>query len=404
MASRTDLRRALIRGAFLGLAALAAVLVVLLPRSAAAYPWMIRHGAVQCGTCHADPSGSGLLTSTGRARGETSMRFHWGAPSGDVSKGKFLFGLDTPEGLLLGGSIRNGYLRTRIADAPAQPEPRFLQMQADLRAQLTVDRLRGHLTFGFLHEGGRAAWVTRRDENNLVSREHWLGVDLGDDKEWLVRAGRLNLPFGVRGNEHTLWVRQALRTDINDGQQHGAAVAYAAGDHRAEAMVVVGNLQMKPDVYREQGLVGYYEHALGKRAAIGASALFLRTSVDRVTGGESSRHGYGLFARVSPIKPLVFLVEADALLGKPRGQDLTKGYVGFLQADVEPIQGIHVMLTGEGLRSPGATDTSLGGWLSLAWFFAPHADLRIDGIYQAIPGPSATTKVTSLLGQVHVYL
>ena len=47
------------------LAAVAAFLVSLATsRTANAYPWMIRHGYASCITCHADPSGSGLVTES----------------------------------------------------------------------------------------------------------------------------------------------------------------------------------------------------------------------------------------------------------------------------------------------------------------------------------------------------
>lgn len=402
MASRTERAPHLLRFALTAIVALAAW--VALPRTASAYPWMLRHGATQCGACHADPSGSGLLTNGGRARGDKLMRFQWGTPATDTSKGKLFWGVDTPDWLLFGGSIRNGYLLTHINGAPKQPDPRFLQMQADLRTQITVDRFRAHGSLGFLHEGGAPTWVTTRKENNLVSREHWLGVDLGADREWLVRAGRLNLPFGIRGNEHTLWVRKTFRTDVNEGQQHGVAVSYAAGEHRAELMAVVGNLQLRPDLYREQGFVGYYEHAFTKRAAAGVSALFLRASVDPTLGKEATRHGYGAFLRIAPVKPLVLLVEGDAVLQKAIGDTLGSGFVGFFQADLEPVQGIHVMLTGEALKRPSTSGTAIGGWLSLVWFLAPHADLRLDGIYQSVPAGDTRSKATTLLAQMHVYL
>lgn len=398
MSSRTDLRVVVA-------ALVVAVCVVLFPGRAAAYPWMLRHGSTQCGSCHADPSGSGLLTPFGRTRGEQVLRTHYGAPA-RPALGKLLFGLDAPEGLLLGGSFRNGLLVQHVANAPQQPDPRFLQMQADLRAQLTVGRLRVSGSLGFLHEGGRPTRVTKRDKDNLVSREHWIGVDLGEERAWLIRAGRMNLPYGLRNNEHTLWIRSALRTDVNEGQQHGAALAYAAGPDRAEVMAVVGNLQLSPDVYREQGVVGYYERAFGKHVALGVSGLLLHSAVDVQVGKESTRQGYGAFARLSPRKQLVFLAELDALLQKVDGVDLGTGWVSMLSTDLEPVEGVHLVLTGEARKLPLATGTALGEWLSCVWFFAPHSDLRLDGVFQVFPGQGGgpTVRATTLLAQLHLYL
>ena len=81
--------------------------------------------------------------------------------------------------------------------------------------------------------------------------------------------------------------------------------------------------------------------------------------------------------------------------------------VGVLMADIEPVQGIHLMLTGEALNrgapkaeaaplvpppmgsellpesideNPGDGETRLGGWVTLNWFPFPHFDVRVDAV------------------------
>lgn len=386
--------------------ALAAFMAVMLGASRAeAHPWMIRHAASHCGTCHADPSGSGLLTPFGRERAEAVMRTHWGEGPPEKGLGNFLGFVATPEWLLLGGSVRNAYFYTRAkrAGSDAQSDKRFLQMQADLRAQVTFGRFRANGGIGFLRQRGEPAVVYGFDGGFIVSREHWLGVDLGDDREWLVRAGRFNLPFGLRTNLHTAWVRTSTRTDINDAQEHGAAVAYDAGMVRAEAMLVVGNLQIKPDVYREQGAGGYFELSPTRKFAVGASALVLRTTLDPIITESLIRHAYGLFARFSPVRPVVLMAEGDVLVS--RGETLQRGTgsVSMATVDVEPIQGVHVIVSGEHRKLPATTGTAYGLWLGAEWFFFAHTDVRFDFIYRSLPGEPRTASLT-LIGQLHVYL
>jgi hypothetical protein len=43
--------------------------------------------------------------------------------------------------------------------------------------------------------------------------------------------------FGVRDIEHTMYVRAQTRTDINEFQQHGLAIAYSGSKVRTELMV-----------------------------------------------------------------------------------------------------------------------------------------------------------------------
>jgi hypothetical protein len=171
-------------------------------------------------------------------------------------------------------------------------------------------------------------------------------------------------------------------------------------------MLVAGNLQVRPDVYREQGLVGYYEHAFGKHAAVGVSALALHASSDVQRAVPTTRQAYGVFARVSPRRALVFLAELDALVQSAQGVDTGTGWVGLFSTDLEPTTGLHVTLSAEGRKLPLGTGTALGEWVSLTWFFAPHADARIDGIFQLLPGQGGgpTVRAASLLAQLHFYL
>src|SRR5690348_5745616 len=68
------------------------------PRSAHAYYWMIRHSYTSCQPCHADPSGEGLLTQYGRAQSEILLSTRYGrAADREPGRAKdFLFGVPTP--------------------------------------------------------------------------------------------------------------------------------------------------------------------------------------------------------------------------------------------------------------------------------------------------------------------
>ena len=57
----------------------------------------------------------------------------------------------------------------------------------------------------------------------------------------MLRAGRMNLPFGIRTFEHTLWARDLSRTTINDDQQYGLAAAFTDAHWHGELMAIAGN-------------------------------------------------------------------------------------------------------------------------------------------------------------------
>jgi hypothetical protein len=370
-----------------------------LARSADAYPWMVRHGYRTCNNCHVDPSGAGLLTPMGRDQGDAVMRF--GPKSDDHKIGGFLFGLvPEPEGFRFGGSFRNALLVMKPEGRKASV--RSILMQADLRAGLDFSRVKAAVSLGVIPFGGQLAAIIPDKGFVLASREHWLGVTLGE--EFLVRAGRMHLPYGLRNNEHTMWIRSATRTDINVAQQHGVALSYSAKSVRGELMAIAGNYQLPPDVYRERGYSGYFEWFFVRKASLGVSSLITRADGDLYASVRSPyvRQAHGMFSRVVVAKSTVVLAQVDVLVAKR--SDARMGYDGLVQVDIEPITGVHVLPAMEILKAPGLGGPSLGGWLSAIWFFAPHIDFRMDGIYRSIDTPAGRVGGLTALAQIHAYL
>jgi len=304
---------------------------------------------------------------------------------------------------LLGGAFR-------LASTLKNSEYSVFPMQADLWGQIQIGVFRANATIGVSKVGvgsphARAAQVTTNqgDEYNLLSRVHWLGVDIAGGK-YTLRAGRMNLPYGVRIPEHTMWVREATQTDRESDQQHGVALAYNGDLFRGEIMAIAGNYQVNPDAYRERGGSMYIEGLLTEDFALGVSALATNAKADRITLDQEDtvRQDYGVMARSAPVEQLVILFEADVLLRSRR----ESGYVGFLQADMEFIQGLHFMLTGEALdngsidgqpRAKGFGEPRFGGWISADWFFLPHMEVRVDAIIRQ-------QDPFTLLSQIHVFL
>jgi hypothetical protein len=371
--------------------------------SAHAYPWMIRHGLAKCGSCHVDPMGGETLNGMGRVMGETLLAMPWG-DGAPTAAGKFAFGVDEPEGLHLGGSVRVlSLVNMETGNTRAFP------MQTDVYGAGSVGRLTIAASLGVSRassrrEHGSNARLLGDAESEdliLVSRNHWLGYHLDD--AWMLRLGRINLPFGIRSPEHTAWVRSETRTDRESDQQHGLSVVYSAGPLRGELMASLGNFQRPDDSIRERGYSGYVEWLLEPDLALGLSSLWLvaRRGLD-LDEGPVARHAHGVTARVVPWQPLVILAEADVVKQTGSGP----GYVGSANFDYEPTQGFHLALTGElldrgkpssGRSGLGRGQPHLGAWFTTNWFFAPHFDLRVDFVARQNRGAMLQT-------QLHLYL
>jgi hypothetical protein len=357
-----------------------------------------------------DPSGAGLLTAYGRESGddELTMKYRPAAAGDEARRSGPLWGrLDTPDWLLVGAGFRLAFLDTKVSGAPAGPpgspssswSGRPILMQADLRAGVRAGGFRASGTIGVVSDKSYASVA-----GNLVSREHWVGYAFDSDA-FILRAGRMNLPFGIRSIEHTLWVRQWTQTDINDTQEHGVAFAYNSSKIRGEIMGILGNYQISPDAYRQRGYSATVEAVPVSGLAVGASSLLTHVSEDFRLRVENLHQAHGLFVRASPVVPLVILAEGDLVIDSPKGSTTTKGFATMLQGDVEPLQGLHLILTGE-TWAPGGTETltSYGGWAAVDWFCLRQFDVRADFMWRSMAFGAERLDATAFLVQVHLYL
>jgi hypothetical protein len=323
--------------------------------------------------------------------------------------GDFLWGaVKLPEWLLLGGSYRH-----LTVTRPGREEKKFVTfpMMADLYGQASIGHFRVEASIGAVRVGvgspyARSAQVTRGqgDEWNLLSRTHWLGYDFMEGAVTL-RAGHMNLPFGIRIPEHTMWVRDSTRTDRESAQQDGVALAYNGEKLRGEVMAVAGNYQINPDKYRERGYSLYAEYLTGERTAVGISSLVTSAKKDRITlDPKVLRQAHGAYIRSAFTDDIVLLAEADGLITT----DHDPGYVGFAQIDWEVTRGLHLVGTAEiqdkgydklvgGPRTAGNGQQQLGGWGTVDWYCLPHVEVRADVF-------SRQGDELTILGQLHVFL
>jgi len=392
----------------------AALTLFLVATRAEAYPWMIRHGYTGCLPCHTDPSGgTGVLTEYGRAQGDLLLRMPYAKvdESGEASPtARFAGFVPLPAQLRLGGDFREAVYTTQAENAPLQQQ--FITMRADATADVKIGRFRAAGNLGYAPQGDLYASLTDNPSGgNLISREHWIGVELDDDGGWLLRAGRMALPFGIRMIEHTLWARSLTRTDFDDTQEYGASLSLARDKLRGEVMGIVGNFQIHPDDFRERGYAAYVEFAPMNTLSFGVSSLFTRATRDIIYGVTDYRFANGPFLRYAPFEQLVLFAEIDSNYQSLTWNGHRGGFAGFAQADYEPTQGFHVMLTGETMNSGTADEpTSFDWWLTAVWFFLPHMDVRIDAIYSTLgqaptpTTPSSYTNVSTWLAQFHVFL
>ena len=368
-----------------GFLPLALLLALALPAARAhAYPWMIQHGYTNCSGCHVDPSGWGLLTEYGRGQDQIVIPTLWGKKQEDLEPftGIMYGAVPLPSWLNVGLSLRGAVLSTTNSGTTTW---RDILMIADLRAGVTAGPFLASVSFGYVPTGATLAAVTNQPRDNLVSREHWLGLRFDDNRLYLL-GGRMNLPFGLRNVEHNAFVRSSTLTDTNSSQQYGGQVVWDAPGIRAALMGIAGNLLLRDPAYREYGYSGYVEGAFSNSFTLGLSSLVTHADLalaqfanpalgpDPFFGASNSwRQAHGLFSRWHVGGPWVVLAEANLLVQTADNVATDWGGVGFLQGDWEVIQGLHLIFTGEALRQRYVN--SYGAWFSVSWFFFTYLSL-----------------------------
>ncbi|HWO08391.1 MAG TPA: hypothetical protein VNN80_02895 [Polyangiaceae bacterium] len=377
--------------------------VQLVARPAHAYSWMIRHGYAECGGCHVDPMGGETLTGMGRVMAESLLAQHWSEPL-PSDRAKLAFGITEPDAVNLGGSFRLLSVSNLTTDRTV-----VIPMQADVYGAAFLDRFTIGLSLGVSRASDRYEHASKArligdvegEGVLLVSRNHWVGYSLSDNV--MLRAGRMNLPFGIRNPEHTAWVRSETLTDRESDQLDGVAVTYRQGPFRGELMLALGNLQVWDAAFQQRGYSAYGELLLARRLALGASSLVLRAPRElNVDQGAVSHQAHGLTLRYCPWTPIVLLAEANVLKNTHAGW----GYVAMGTLDVEPLRGVHLAVARE-LLDRGEADTGGpaagdgtqrdGTWWTLNWFFAPHMDARLDFVQRA-------QRADMIQAQLHLFL
>jgi hypothetical protein len=377
---------------------------------AEAYPWMVAHKYTSCNQCHVDPSGAGALTSYGRALGEQLLP-RGGGEDSTQQPGKekdFLLGaVALPRWMNLQADVRALGFPQPTLDANGEIDAwtgRFLLMQSDLRAAVEAGPVVAYASAGVVDEGAQAAWLTSNDSGwNAVSRDYWVGWKAA--KGVLVRAGRMNLPFGIRTEEHTQYVRTATRTGMNADQQAGVAISAQKKGLRGEAMLIAGNPQVAPDTFRERGYSAFTAWAPTKTLEVGASSLYATSETDVATLAALDRQAHGMFARWSPAPRVAVLAEADVLRADS-GATTTNGVATLAEVDWQAVQGLHLRGIGQ-FCDPDLADDAAGlatAWVAAQWFVAPRVDVRVDALHGTLRCEPGIDPRWYGLGQLHFYL
>lgn len=170
----------------------AALAFLWMSSSAWSFPEMIRHGYVNCNSCHLSPSGGGALTLYGRELSKEALST-W-SEEGEQYLAHGLLGPEVvPEWLIIGGDARA--VQT-YHDTPSFREADWIWMQADVEIAAQYKGFSASITPGLVHTGTESSFGVRKFYGM------WNATD-----SIAVRAGKFLPNYGLNIPDHYVSTR-----------------------------------------------------------------------------------------------------------------------------------------------------------------------------------------------------
>ena len=323
-----------------------------------AEPYFAVQQGLKCGACHSSPTGGGLRNAFGNTWAQTTMA----ARTVDVGSQERWLG-SVSRYLGIGTNVRANYNYVDIPDSEAISE--FDLQEARLYVELSAipDRLSVYLD-------QRVA--PGSSSNREAYARYWF-----DDRRWYVRAGQMYLPFGLRLEDDTAFIREVPGINF-DTPDRGVEVGLELGHISAQLALTNGTASGPEDNRGKQvSLRGEYVESIWR---FGASANF-----NDAEAGD--RQMAGLFAGLRT-GPIAWLAEADYIDDEGSETGERKQLVGLLEANWLIRQGQNLKVTAEYFEPDDDVDEDERTRFSGVWEWTPvqFVQLRVGvRVYDGIP-------------------
>ncbi len=341
-----------------------------------AFPDTIRHGYVNCSTCHVSPAGGGLLTSYGRSLSRELLST-WGYKGEEQPlHGAVTIPEKFNEHFALGGDIR--YLNRRQQTKSRALKEDFL-MQAQLRAGLLFEKIKFVAAVGRIEN-------PRKSEKVVLDAPEYFAL-WTPREEVHVRLGRFQPIYGLRLPDHGLWIR----SDLGFAPWVERDTSEVIFEGESTTMSLAGFLSTSATSFTQQstGYTGSIFQTLGEKTRLGLSAL--------------NSEGQGTRTKVLTTHAVLPFSEAFyALAEYSRIWNLTEVHdLGFSRLGYEAVKGLTVFAQGQlKVDRLGGQGTQSKTGVGAQWLPRPH--FEISAIFESLKSRQGDASENYIL--FHYYL
>lgn len=264
----------------------------ILSLDASAFPEMIRHGYVNCTSCHVSPSGGGILNEYGRELSKEALST-WISSRDSSREHLFVYGLVLPPSwLTLGGDVRTVYV---YKDDQFATQGRTILMQLDFEAAAKHGNWTAAATLGYQDPKRAKGW-----KDHVALRRHYLMYQVSDETS--LRAGKYIAPFGINSPDHVNLTRQGVA--LGQGyESYNLEYSWLGSSYSLQGAAILG----RPDersLNREIGASLLSGMVLGDKSKLGLSYLYGANNTYK-------RHLFGPYGLIGLSERMTLLTEID---------------------------------------------------------------------------------------------
>jgi len=322
-----------------------------------AEPYLAVQEGFKCAQCHTNPTGGGLRNSFGNAYVLT----HLAATHIDTGDTEWTGSIS--QMLSIGANLRAA---ASVVDIRDQPQTRAFELeQARVYVNVAVIPHRLSIYLDELVAPGTS-----------INREAYVRYQ-SDANAWSIKAGQLYLPFGLRLQDDTAFVRQVSGVNMTSPDT-GVEFSWEPGAWSTQFAISngsAGGAETNPG--KQYSLQGAYIQKIWRG---GLAANFNNSPI-------GNRSAFGVFGGVKT-GPIAWLGEVDYVVDKGLADGNRKLIAGLLEGNWRIRQGHNFKLTGELFDPNRAVGNDQQVRYSALYEYTPIQFLQLRGglrYYDGIP-------------------
>lgn len=334
------------------------IIVMIAAAPASAEPYLAVYKGMQCSSCHSHPAGGGLRNVYGNAFAQTELPTE---RVGDATAG--LWTGEVFERLSVGADLRAGFESIDVPNRETTSEFEVSRGTVYVEARIIPNRLSLYLDQQVAPGGS-------------LNREAYVRLNTSD-RRFHFMAGQFFLPFGLRLQDDTAFVRQFTGINFTNSDR-GIQAGFESGPWSTQVSVTNGTGgSNEVDSQKQISVVANYVRALWR---VGASL----NSNNADTGDRQMQNVFfGL-----QTGPIGWLVEADLISDDIAGGGERDGVAGLVEANWRPFGGHNVKVSYDYFDPDNDISEDHQVRYSLVWEYTPMQFLqgRFGArIYDGIP-------------------